>query len=227
MTISEAERSAMRRALALAVTPGVPLGPNPRVGCVLLAPDGTTVAEGFHRGAGGPARRGRGAAPRPAMRPAAPPPSSPSSRATTPAAPARAREALVAAGVRRVVFAQPDTNPVAVGGAGRLREAGVEVDGGELIDEAPGDQPGLDLRRRARPPVRHLEVRHHPRRPQRRRRRHQPLGLQPRRPARHPPAARAVRHDARRHPHRRGRRPRADRARRGRRARGRTSRCAP
>ena len=48
MTTSEAEHSAMRRALALAVTPGVPLGPNPRVGCVLLAPDGTTVAEGFH-----------------------------------------------------------------------------------------------------------------------------------------------------------------------------------
>ncbi len=52
MTTSEAEQRAMRRALTLAVTPGVPLGPNPRVGCVLLAPDGTTVAEGFHRGAG-------------------------------------------------------------------------------------------------------------------------------------------------------------------------------
>ena len=66
MTISEAERRAMRRALALAVTPGVPLGPNPRVGCVLLADDGTTIAEGFHRGAGtphaeadGPGRGGR------------------------------------------------------------------------------------------------------------------------------------------------------------------------
>ena len=54
MTTSEAERQAMRRALELAVTPGVPLGPNPRVGCVLLAPDGTTLAEGFHRGAGTP-----------------------------------------------------------------------------------------------------------------------------------------------------------------------------
>ena len=54
MTTSEAERSAMRRALSLAVTPGVPLGPNPRVGCVLLAPDGTTIAEGFHRRAGSP-----------------------------------------------------------------------------------------------------------------------------------------------------------------------------
>ena len=49
-----AERAAMVRALELAATPGVPLGPNPRVGCVLLAPDGTTVAEGFHRGAGTP-----------------------------------------------------------------------------------------------------------------------------------------------------------------------------
>ena len=62
--------AAMRRALALAATPGVPLGPNPRVGCVLLAPDGTTIAEGFHRGAGTPhaevarAHRGRRRRPR-------------------------------------------------------------------------------------------------------------------------------------------------------------------
>ena len=40
MTTSEAEQRAMRRALQLATTPGVPLGPNPRVGCVLLDPDG-------------------------------------------------------------------------------------------------------------------------------------------------------------------------------------------
>ncbi len=45
---------AMRRALELAASSGVPLGPNPRVGCVLLAPDGSEVAEGFHRGAGTP-----------------------------------------------------------------------------------------------------------------------------------------------------------------------------
>ena len=30
------EYDAMRRALQLAASPGVPLGPNPRVGCVLL-----------------------------------------------------------------------------------------------------------------------------------------------------------------------------------------------
>src|SRR5688572_7352708 len=51
---SEAERVAMRRALVIAATPGVPLGPNPRVGCVLLDADGRQVAEGFHRGAGTP-----------------------------------------------------------------------------------------------------------------------------------------------------------------------------
>ena len=52
MGATPAETAAMRRALQIAATKGVPLGPNPRVGCVLLAADGTTVAEGFHRGAG-------------------------------------------------------------------------------------------------------------------------------------------------------------------------------
>ena len=52
MSFTAAEQAAMMRALALAATPGVPLGPNPRVGCVLLDDAGNTVAEGFHRGAG-------------------------------------------------------------------------------------------------------------------------------------------------------------------------------
>ena len=52
MSTTDAERAAMARACALAATPGVPLGPNPRVGCVLLSPDGTVIAEGFHRAAG-------------------------------------------------------------------------------------------------------------------------------------------------------------------------------
>ncbi len=43
----------MRRALVLAAL-GPAHGPNPRVGCVLLDPDGRTVAEGYHRGAGTP-----------------------------------------------------------------------------------------------------------------------------------------------------------------------------
>ncbi|WP_236665854.1 bifunctional diaminohydroxyphosphoribosylaminopyrimidine deaminase/5-amino-6-(5-phosphoribosylamino)uracil reductase RibD [Nocardioides baculatus] len=135
MTTSEAERSAMRRALALAVTPGVPLGPNPRVGCVLLDDAGATIAEGFHRGAGHPhaeveAVRAAGDAARGTTAVVTLEPCNHTGR-TGPCS-----EALVAAGVRRVVFAQTDTNPVAVGGAARLREAGIEVDGGLLADEA-------------------------------------------------------------------------------------------
>lgn len=135
MTTSEAERGAMRRALELAVTPGVPLGPNPRVGCVLLAPDGTTIAEGFHRRAGGPhaevvALTEAGEAARGATAVVTLEPCNHTGR-TGPCS-----EALIAAGVARVVFAQPDTNPVAIGGAGRLREAGVEVVGGVMVDEA-------------------------------------------------------------------------------------------
>jgi diaminohydroxyphosphoribosylaminopyrimidine deaminase/5-amino-6-(5-phosphoribosylamino)uracil reductase len=45
-------------------------------------------------------------------------------------------QALVDAGVRRVVYAQRDPNPVAAGGAATLRAAGVEVEGGLLEDEA-------------------------------------------------------------------------------------------
>ena len=127
-------------------------------------------------------------------------------------------EALLAAGVVRVVFAQSDTNPAATGwrrhaARRRRRRRGRAAGGGG----APA-QPGLDLRPRARPAVRHLEARHHPGRPQRRRRRQQPLGLQPGREARHPPAAGRVRRDPGRHRDGRGRRPAADRARRGRRA---------
>jgi diaminohydroxyphosphoribosylaminopyrimidine deaminase / 5-amino-6-(5-phosphoribosylamino)uracil reductase len=135
MTGRDTERAAMLRALALASTPGVPLGPNPRVGCVLLAPDGTTIAEGFHRGAGTPhaeadalARAGADAAGATAvvtLEPCA------HTGRTGPCA-----QALVDAGVARVVFAQPDANPVARGGAETLRDAGVDVVGGLLADEA-------------------------------------------------------------------------------------------
>ena len=111
-------------------------------------------------------------------------------------------QALVAAGVRRVVFAQDDPNPVAAGGAETLRAAGIEVESGLLRDEARAVNRGLDLRGRARPALRHLEARHLPRRPQRRRRRHLALGQRCGVASRHPPAAGARRHDARRHQHR-------------------------
>jgi len=134
-TFTPAEQAAMTRALELAATPGVPLGPNPRVGCVLLRPDGGTLAEGYHRGAGTPhaeadalARGGDGA--RGATAVVTLEPCNHTGR-TGPCA-----AALVAAGVRRVVFAQPDSNPVAAGGAATLRAAGIEVASGLMLDQA-------------------------------------------------------------------------------------------
>ncbi len=135
MTTTPAEHAAMLRALELAATPGVPLGPNPRVGCVLLDDAGLTVAEGYHRGAGTPhaeadalARAGEAA--RGATAVVTLEPCNHTGR-TGPCA-----EKLIAAGVRRVVFAQPDPNPVAAGGAEALRAAGVEIATGLLEDRA-------------------------------------------------------------------------------------------
>ncbi len=135
MDFSDAERRAMQRALRLAATPGVPLGPNPRVGCVLLDGSGAVVAEGLHRGAGTPhaevaALREAGEAAAGATAVVTLEPCNHTGR-TGPCV-----DALLAAGVRRVVFAQPDPNPVAAGGERRLREAGVEVAFGLLEREA-------------------------------------------------------------------------------------------
>jgi diaminohydroxyphosphoribosylaminopyrimidine deaminase/5-amino-6-(5-phosphoribosylamino)uracil reductase len=135
MSASDTERAAMRRALALAATPGVPLGPNPRVGCVLLDADGNIIAEGHHRGAGCPhaevdALTRAGAAARGATAVVTLEPCNHTGR-TGPCA-----QALIDAGVRRVVIAQRDNNPIAVGGVETLLAAGVEVETGVLVDEA-------------------------------------------------------------------------------------------
>ena len=45
-------------------------------------------------------------------------------------------DALIDAGIARVLFAQSDPNPVAAGGAERLRSAGLAVIGGVLADRA-------------------------------------------------------------------------------------------
>jgi diaminohydroxyphosphoribosylaminopyrimidine deaminase / 5-amino-6-(5-phosphoribosylamino)uracil reductase len=134
---SAAETSAMRRALAIARTPGVPLGPNPRVGCVLLDPSGGELAEGFHRGAGNPhaeveALRALGG---PATGMTAVVTLEPCNHTgrTGPCA-----RALVDAGVARVVYAQRDPNALAAGGEATLRAAGVDVASGLLLDEAAG-----------------------------------------------------------------------------------------
>jgi diaminohydroxyphosphoribosylaminopyrimidine deaminase/5-amino-6-(5-phosphoribosylamino)uracil reductase len=135
MTFTDAEHRAMSRALEIACSPGVPLGPNPRVGCVLLAADGTEIAEGFHRGAGSPhaeaaALAEAGDEARGATAVVTLEPCNHTGR-TGPCA-----QALIEAGVCRVVFAQPDPNPVAAGGAEALKAGGVEVRWGLMEPEA-------------------------------------------------------------------------------------------
>lgn len=132
---NEVERRAMLRALTLAVTPGVPLGPNPRVGCVLLDPEGAEVAEGFHRGAGTEhaevaALTQAGSAARGATAVVTLEPCNHTGR-TGPCA-----AALVKAGVTRVVYAQTDPNPEASGGTTTLRAAGITVVPGLLEEQA-------------------------------------------------------------------------------------------
>jgi diaminohydroxyphosphoribosylaminopyrimidine deaminase / 5-amino-6-(5-phosphoribosylamino)uracil reductase len=140
--------AAMRRALSLAQH-GPVTGGNPQVGCVLLDAHGEIVAEGWHRGAGtahaevdalaqlDDARslttRGLAASGPPAAGLTAVVTLEPCNHTgrTGPCA-----QALIDAGVARVVYAVDDPDPRAGGGAERLREAGIPVTGGVLADEA-------------------------------------------------------------------------------------------
>ena len=109
--------------------------PNPRVGCVILSPDGITIAIGAHKGAGHPhaeieALTQAGDAARGATAIVTLEPCNHTGR-TGPCT-----EALVAAGVTRVVFGQADPTAEASGGASVLQAAGVDVQGGLLAEEA-------------------------------------------------------------------------------------------
>jgi diaminohydroxyphosphoribosylaminopyrimidine deaminase/5-amino-6-(5-phosphoribosylamino)uracil reductase len=123
-----AELAAMDRALALAAL-GPARGPNPRVGCVLLAPDGAVLGEGWHGGAGTPhAEAAAVAAASADLRGAVAVVTLEPCNHTGRTGPCS--ELLLERGVSRVVYAVGDPDPVAAGGAERLRSAGVEVLGG-------------------------------------------------------------------------------------------------
>jgi diaminohydroxyphosphoribosylaminopyrimidine deaminase/5-amino-6-(5-phosphoribosylamino)uracil reductase len=131
----EAEIAAMHRALVLAETVRGRTAPNPAVGAVVLDADGHLVGEGATAPAGGPhaevvALAAAGEQARDATVVVTLEPCNHTGK-TGPCT-----EALIAAGVRRVVYALDDPNPEAAGGAARLRDAGIEVLAGVAAEQA-------------------------------------------------------------------------------------------
>jgi diaminohydroxyphosphoribosylaminopyrimidine deaminase/5-amino-6-(5-phosphoribosylamino)uracil reductase len=126
VSIRETELRAMRRARELGESVLGTTSPNPAVGAVILAADGTPVGEGATAAPGGPhaevtalaqaGERARGGTAVVTLEPCA------HTGRTGPCA-----DALLAAGVARVVVAVPEPTQLAVGGADRLRAAGVDV----------------------------------------------------------------------------------------------------
>ena len=118
----------MRRALELAENGWGRTAPNPMVGAVIVR-DGNVVGEGWHRRYGeahaevealrSAGERARGATLYVTLEPC-------NHQGRTPPC----TDAILAAGIRRVVIAVVDPNPVAAGGAERLRDAGVTVEVG-------------------------------------------------------------------------------------------------
>jgi len=141
----------MLHALSLAAH-GPVTGGNPQVGCVLVDADGAIVAEGWHRGAGTPHAEVDALSklgPSPAAGLTAIVTLEPCNHTgrTGPCS-----TALIAAGVGRVVYAVSDPGQNSAGGARRLREAGVEVEGGVLAAEVEAFiRPWLTATRRGRP----------------------------------------------------------------------------
>lgn len=129
------DRQYMARALKLAAKGLYSTSPNPRVGCVLVK-DGQIIGEGFHHKAGGPhaeihalnqaGEAAQGATAYVTLEPCA-------HHGKTPPC----SQALITAGVARVVCAIEDPNPLVAGqGIAQLREAGIDVQAGLLETEA-------------------------------------------------------------------------------------------
>lgn len=126
----------MKLALAQAELARGQTSPNPLVGCVIVSPQGEIVGKGYHHKAGQPhaevnaladaGPRAQGATAYVTLEPCS------HYGRTGPCC-----EALIKAGIKRVIAAANDPNPKVAGkGFARLREAGVEVIQGVLEKEA-------------------------------------------------------------------------------------------
>ena len=148
----------MHEALALAHGAIGVSEPNPRVGCVITAADGRVLGRGHTQQAGGPhaevmalrdviarGESARGATAHVTLEPCA-------HHGRTPPC----CDALIEAGLARVVMAIEDPNPLVAGqGAARLRAAGIAVEAGALAQEARELNIGFFSRmQRGRPWVR-------------------------------------------------------------------------
>jgi len=133
---AERWRPWMQRALQLAALGSGRTSPNPMVGCVILSAGGELVGEGFHARAGRPhaevgalrqaGERARGGTAVVSLEPCC-------HHGRTPPC----SQALIAAGVARVVVAMSDPDPRVAGrGLAELRAAGLEVISGIAEEEA-------------------------------------------------------------------------------------------
>ena len=158
MTSPATFSSPMHEALALAHHAIGLSEPNPRVGCVITAADGRVIGRGHTQQAGGAhaevmalrdvlarGESAHGATAHVTLEPC-------SHHGRTPPC----CDALIDAGIARVVMAVQDPNPLVAGqGAARLRAAGIVVDEGELADESRELNIGFFSRmQRGRPWVR-------------------------------------------------------------------------
>ncbi|MFI1867115.1 bifunctional diaminohydroxyphosphoribosylaminopyrimidine deaminase/5-amino-6-(5-phosphoribosylamino)uracil reductase RibD [Streptomyces jumonjinensis] len=151
--VTAADTAAMRRAIELAARGLGATSPNPVVGCVITDASGRTAGTGYHQRAGGPhaevhALRAAGDRARGGTAYVTLEPCDHTGR-TGPCT-----QALIDAGISRVVYAVGDPDRQAAGGARTLRAAGLQVESGLLAEEAAaGNTAWLTAVRLGRPHV--------------------------------------------------------------------------